>query len=108
MCIVSIQIAGNKMEIEALVQNIHESERKNSVLEKERDELKDKVRKLAKRIQKKFEMLQKRLADKEARGRSIVDEISGLEVNRKKLDDVERLLEKIIIYWLFDNTNSDL
>ena len=61
----SIQIAGNKMEIEALVKKIHESERKNSVLEKERDELKDEVRKLEERKQKKFEMLQKRLADEE-------------------------------------------
>ena len=53
-------------------------------------------------------MLQKRLADEEARGRSMMDEISGLEVKRKKLDDVERLLDKVIIYWLFENTNSDL
>ena len=72
------------MEIEALIKKIHESERKNSVLEKKRDELKDKVTKSEERIQKKFEMLQKRLADEEARGRSMMDEISGLEVKRKK------------------------
>ena len=94
------------MEIEALVQKIHESERKNSILEKKRDELQDKVRKSEERIQQIFEMLQKRLADEEARGRSMMDEISGLEVKRKKLDDVERLLDKVIIYWLFENTNS--
>ena len=53
-------------------------------------------------------MLQKRLADEEARGRSMMDEISGLEVKGKKLDDVERLLDKVFIYWLFEKTNSDL
>ena len=88
------------MEIQALVKKIPQSERKNSVLEKERDKLKDKVRKSEERIQKEFEMLQKRLAVEEARGRSMMDEISGLEVKRKKLDDVERLFDKVIIYWL--------
>ena len=53
-------------------------------------------------------MLQKRLADEEVRGRSMMDEISGLEVKRKMLGDVERLLDKVNIYWLFENTNSDL
>ena len=101
MCVVSIQITRNKMEIEELVQKIHKSERKNSVLEKKKDELKDKVTNLEERIQKKFEMLQKRLADEEGRGRSMMDEISGLEVKRKKLDDAERLLDKVIIYWFF-------
>ena len=53
-------------------------------------------------------MLQKRLADEEARGRQMMDEISGLEVKRKKLDDTEKLLDKVIIYCLFENTYSDL
>ena len=35
-------------------------------------------------------------------------EISGLEVKRKKLADTEKLLDKVIIYWLFENTYSDL
>ena len=38
----------------------------------------------------------------------MMDEISGLEVKRKKLDGVERLLDMIIIYWFFENTNYDL
>ena len=101
------------MKIQASVKKIvkvreRERERENSVLEKKRDELKDKVWKLEERIKEKFEMLHKRLADEEARGRSMMDEISGLEVKRKKLNDVERLLDKIIIYWLFESTNSDL
>ena len=53
-------------------------------------------------------MLQNRLADKEARGRQMMDEISGLEVKRKKLDDIEKFLDKVIIYWHFENTYSDL
>ena len=96
------------MQIEELVEKIHESERKNSVLEKKRDELNDEVTKSEERIQKKFEMLQKRLADEEARGRCMMDEISGLEVKRKKLDDIEKLLDKVIIYLFFEDTNSDL
>ena len=47
-------------------------------------------------------MLQKRLADEEARGRQIMDEIIGLEVKWKKLDDTEKLLNKVIVYWLFE------
>ena len=53
-------------------------------------------------------MLQKRLVYKEVRGRWMMDEISGFEVKRKKLDDTEKLLDKVIIYWLFENTYSDL
>ena len=53
-------------------------------------------------------MLHKRLADEEARCRWMMDEISGLEVKRNKLDDTEKVLDKVIIYWLFENTYSDL
>ena len=53
-------------------------------------------------------MLQKRLADKEARSRQMMDEISGLEVKWKKLDDTEKLFDKVIVYWLFENTYSDI
>ena len=91
-----------------MLEKIHESERKNSILEKTQNELHDEVSKSKERIQKKLEMLQKRLADEEARGRWMMDEISGLEVKRKKLDDTEKLLDKVIIYWLFENTYSDL
>ena len=45
------------------MRKIHESERKNSILEKTRNELHDEVSKSEERIQKTFEMLQKRLAD---------------------------------------------
>ena len=48
-------------------------------------------------------MLQKRLADEEARGSWMMDEISGLEVKWKKLDDTEKLLDKVIVYWLFES-----
>ena len=52
-------------------------------------------------------MLQKRLADEEARGRWIMEEISGLEVKQKKLNDTEKLLDKVTVYWLFENRYSD-
>ena len=91
-----------------MLAKIHESERKNSILEKIQNELDDEVSKYEERIRKKYEMLQKRLADEEARGRQIMDEISGLEVKQKKLDDTEKLLDKVIVYWLFENRYSDI
>ena len=96
------------MEIEELLTKIHESERANSILEKTQNEQDDEVSKCEDRIRKKYEMLQKRLADKEARGRWIMEEISGLEVKQKKLDDTEKLLDKVIVYWLFENRYSDI
>ena len=96
------------MEIEELCERIHESERKNSILEKTQNELHDEVSKSEERIQKKYEMLQKRLVDEEARGRWMMDEICELEVKRKKLDDTEKLLDKVIVYWLFENSYSDI
>ena len=80
------------MEIEELLERIHESERKNNILEKTWNELHDEVSKSEERIQKKNEMLQKRLADEEARGRQMIDEISGLEVKQKKLDDTKKVV----------------
>ena len=96
------------MEIEELLAKIHESERVNSILEKTQNELDNEVSKCEDRIQKKYEMLQKRLADEEARGRWIMEEISGLEVKQKKLHDSEKLLDKVIVYWLFENRYSDI
>ena len=96
------------MEIQELLAKIHESERQNCILEKTQNELDDEVSKYEERIQKKYEMLQKRLADEKARGRQIMDEISGLEVKWKKLDDTEKLLDKVIVYWLFENRYSDI
>ena len=96
------------MEIEELLAKIHESERVNSILEKRQNEPDDDVSKCEDRIQKKYEMLQKRLADEKARGRQIMEETSGLEVKLKKLYDTEMLLDKVIVYWLFENRYSDI
>ena len=76
--------------------------------EKKQNELHDDVSKCKDRIQKKYEMFQKRLADEEARCRQIMEEISGLEVKQKKLYDTEKLLDKVIVYWLFENRYSDI
>ena len=56
------------------------SETANSILEKTWNELDDEVSKCEDRIQKKYEILQTRLADDEARGRWIMEEISRMEV----------------------------
>ena len=87
LCILHLIIDVHTMEIEELLERIYESERKNSILEKTWNELHDEVSKSEERIRKKYEMLQKRLADEEARGQWMMDEISGLEVKWKKLDD---------------------
>ena len=50
MCVLCIHIDANMMEIEELLEKIHESERKNSVLEKTRNELNDKVTNSEERI----------------------------------------------------------
>ena len=107
-CVLCVHIDLYTMEIEELLAKIHESERVNSVLEKKWNELDDDVSKCEDRIRKKYEMLQKRLADEEVRGRQIMEEISGLEVKQKKLYDTEKLLDKIIVYWLLKNRYSDI
>ena len=50
MCVLHIHIDANMMEIVELLEKIHESERKNSILEKTRNELHDEVTKSEERI----------------------------------------------------------
>ena len=37
-----------------------------------------------------------------------MDNGSGLEVKQKKSDDTEKLLDKVIVCWLFENRYSDI
>ena len=50
LCVLCLHIDVNTMEIEELLEKIHESERKKSILEKTRNELYDDISKSEERI----------------------------------------------------------